>query len=92
MSKGLGVGERLEQAAFLRFEREDREERHGDDQEAEEQRRPDLARRVDDDLCTRLPGRSALEVFVRVLDHDDRRVDHRANGYGDAAKAHDVRA
>ena len=29
--EGLGVGERLEQPAFLRLQREDRQERHGDD-------------------------------------------------------------
>ena len=32
----------------------------------------------------------ALEMLVRVLDHDDRRVDHRADRDGDAAQAHDV--
>ena len=52
--EGLGVGERLEQAAFLRLEREDRQERHGDDQQAEEQRRPDLDRGLDQHLGSRL--------------------------------------
>jgi hypothetical protein len=31
-----------------------------------------------------------LEVFVRVLDHHDRRVDHRADRDRDAAQRHDV--
>ena len=39
-----------------------------------------------------LSGRRALQMLVRVLDHDDGRVDHRADGDGDAAQAHDVRA
>ena len=34
----------------------------------------------------------ALEVLVGVLDHDDDGVDHRADGDGDAAERHDVRA
>ena len=32
-----------------------------------------------------------FERLVRVLDHDDRRIDHRADGNGDAAERHDVR-
>ena len=52
--EGLGVGERLEQPPFLRFQREDRQERHGDDEQAEEQRRPDLDGRLDQDLDARL--------------------------------------
>ena len=36
--------------------------------------------------CRRQP----LQVLVRVLDHHDGRVDHRADGDGDAAQAHDV--
>ena len=32
-----------------------------------------------------------LDVFVRVLDHDDGSVDHRADCDGDAAQGHDVR-
>ena len=34
----------------------------------------------------------ALEVLVHVLDHHDRRVDHRADGDRDAAERHDVGA
>ena len=32
-------------------------------------------------------GGRPLQVLVGVLDHDDRRVDHRADGDGDAAEA-----
>ena len=39
--------------------------------------------------CAFLPG-VALQVLVRVLDHDDGGVDHRADGDGDAAERHDV--
>ena len=39
-----------------------------------------------------LSGRRALQMLVRVLDHDDGRVDHGADGDGDAAEAHDVGA
>jgi hypothetical protein len=34
-----------------------------------------------------LPG---FDLLVRVLDHDDGRIDHGANGDGDAAERHDV--
>ena len=37
-------------------------------------------------------GLCALEMLVRVFDHHDRRVDHRPDRNGDAAKAHDVGA
>ena len=36
-----------------------------------------------------LPG-SALQVLVRILDHDNRGIDHGADGDRDAAEAHDV--
>ena len=38
----------------------------------------------------RLLAAITLEVLVGILDHDDRRVDHGADGDGNAAKAHDV--
>ena len=40
----------------------------------------------------RLLALIALQMFVGVLDHDDDRVHHRADGDGDAAQRHDVRA
>jgi hypothetical protein len=60
MAECLGVGERLEQAAFLRFQRKDRQERHRDDQKAEEQRGANLGRRLDQHLGSWLFGRGAL--------------------------------
>ena len=45
-----------------------------------------------DDLLPRLRPGVVLQVLVGVLDHDDRRVDHGADGDRDAAEAHDVRA
>ena len=39
-----------------------------------------------------LSGRGALQMLVGVLDHHDGGVDHRADGDGDAAEAHDVGA
>ena len=53
IDKRLRPGERLEEPALLRLEREDREERHGDDQERHEERRPHLLRRFDDELPVR---------------------------------------
>ncbi len=90
--EGLGVGERLEQPAFLRFQREDRQEGDGDDEQAEEERGADLDRGLDQHLAARLARRRALKPLVGVLDHDDGGVDHRADGDGDAAEAHDVGA
>ena len=90
--EGLGVGERPEQATLLPLQREDRQEGDGDHEQAEEQRRPDLACRLDDDLDARLARGAAFEMLVRVLDHDDGGVDHGADRDGDAAQAHDVGA
>ena len=88
----LGERQRAEQASFLRFQREDRHERHGDDQQAEEQRRPDLRRRRNQDIDPRTARLGALQVLVRILDHHDCRIDHGADRNRDAAQAHDVGA
>ena len=90
--EGLGQRQRLEQPPFLVLQREHRQERHGDDGEAEEQRRPDLERRLGEDLRARCAGRGAFQMLVRVLDHHDRGVDHGAERDRDAAEAHDVGA
>ncbi len=58
----------------------------------EKTKRAHLRRGGDEDLDARLVLRRSLQVLVGVLDHDDGRVDHGANGDGDAAEAHDVRA
>ena len=87
---GLGVGQRLEHPPRLLAEGEDREEGDGDDQQRVEERRADFLGRSRDDLPVRLLAPVALQVLVGILDHDDRRIDHRADGDGDAAQAHDV--
>ena len=42
--------------------------------------------------ATRLVRRRALQVLVGVFNHDNGGVDHRTDGDGNAAKAHDVGA
>ena len=89
--EALRVGERLEEASRLPGEGEDGQERHRDDEEREEDGRPHLAARLDDDGETVRAGWCALEVLVRVLHEHDGRVDHGAYRDGDAAERHDVR-
>ena len=102
----LRVRERREKPSFLRLQREDGHERQRDDEQAEEERGPDLDRGVRDDrpplvdrrLRRRLPAVDdarvrvlpRLELLVRVLDHHDGRIDHRADRDRDAAERHDV--
>ena len=98
--EGLGERQRPEEPAFLSRQPEDRDERDGDDEEGEEERRPHLARRLDDDpqsfrgaeprgvdvRGSRVHARALpfpLEMLVDVLDHHDRRVDHRPDRDGD---------
>ena len=38
----------------------------------------------------RLLAAFKLDVFVGIFDHDDDRVDHGADGNGDATERHDV--
>jgi hypothetical protein len=95
---GLGKGERREEPSLLRFEREHRNEREGDDQQRNEKRRPDLRRRLADrapaflarERRARVRVMPGFEALVRVLDHHHRGVDHRADGDRDAAERHDV--
>ena len=90
--KRLGEGERTEEPAFLRFQREDRQEGDGDDEQTEEQCRPDLACGIDQDLHARLARFGPLQMLVGILDHDDGGIDHGAHGDGYTAEAHDVGA
>ena len=90
--EGLGVGERLEQPSLLRFQREDRQEGHGDDEQAEEERGADFDGGLHHDFMPLLAGRGAFQPLMRVLDHDDGGIHHRADGNSDAAEAHDVGA
>ena len=88
---GLGEGERREQPALLCLQGEYRQEADGDDEQREEQRRPDFLGRAAHDLPAILVrDRFTLEMFVHVLDHDNGRVHHGADGDGDAAERHDV--
>ena len=98
---GLGERERLEQPALGALEREDREERHRDHEQREEDRRPDLLHRRDHRGPPRrgalgrrrvapLAALPVVELLVDVLDDDDRRVDHRADRDHDPTERHDV--
>src|SRR3546814_18789005 len=60
---GFGKGERREQPALLSFEREHRDERQRDDQQAEEQRRADFGGGFGDDD----PAHLAVKMLVRVI-------------------------
>src|SRR3546814_19631293 len=72
--------------------REDRHERQRDDQQAEGKGWADLGGRIGDDrpaliVIELLAGMillPRLDLLVGILDHDDCRIDHRANRYGDA--------
>ncbi len=90
MEYGLGERQRLEQPPFLRLQREDRHEGDGDHQKGIEQRRAHFGCRGGDELPMRRLAAVALDVLVGVLDHDDGRVHHGADGDGDAAQRHDV--
>ena len=90
--KGFRIGERFEQSSFLIFECEDRQKRDHDHEQAEEQRRPYFRRRRDECCPARLARFEALDMLVRVFDHDDCRVHHGTESNGDAAEAHDVGA
>ena len=87
--EGLGVGERLEEAPRLAGQGEDRQEGDGDDEQREEDGRGHLTRRFGQELVAIGARRGVLELLVRGLDHDDLRVDRRADGDGDAAETHD---
>ena len=78
-------------------QRKHRNETHRDDQQREEQRPSHAFGGGNDDFEAFGVGRVAalflaemFKRFVRVLDHDDGRIHHRANGDGDAAQRHDV--
>src|SRR3546814_9436800 len=80
------------------FRSEHGHERQCDDEQAEEQRRADLDRGLSDDTPARasrkaLVGmlvRPSLDPLMRILDHHDRRIDHRADRDRDSPQGHDV--
>ena len=93
-AEGLRVGQRLEEAPLLGLQREDGEEGDRDHQQREEARASDLLHRADDDAPVVLLAVSLLpdlELLVRLLDHDDRRVHERAHRDRDPSQRHDVR-
>src|SRR2546427_11090980 len=81
--------ERPEQPPFLVLEREDRQERQGDDEQRHEERRSHLPGRSEHALPMR-SLRLRLDVFVQVLEPDDRGVDHRADRHRDPNETHDI--
>jgi hypothetical protein len=94
---GLGERQRREQATFLGLEREHRNERQRDHDQREEEGRPHFYGGIADQRPALAAARSpallrleSLEMLVHVLDHDDRRIHHRADGDGDPAERHDV--
>jgi hypothetical protein len=94
---GLGESERAEEPSFLGLQREDRKERHGDEKERPEERRPHLQRAFQHDgpAVPSLLDRFlllVLQVFVGILHQNDGRVDHGPDGDGESTQAHDVGA
>ena len=87
-------GQRLEQPSLLRLQGKNRQEGQGDHEQGEEARPSDLLDRFDQYFAIvalrafRLPS---LELLVRVLDDDDRRINESANRDRDSAERHDVR-
>ncbi|MDR8993814.1 hypothetical protein FEP57_05930 [Burkholderia multivorans] len=96
---GLRERQRREQLALLAFQREHRNERQRDDEKREEQCRPDLSCRSCDEFPALRGGHPCLgermlerfQVLVRVLDHHDGRIDHRADRDRDTTERHQVR-
>ena len=97
-SEGLGIGQGMEELAFLAGEQEDRHEGEDDDQHGEHQGPSDLGgggQGLVPDLGGGQPacqaGRGAFAVADDVLGHDDARIHQDADGDGDAGEGHDVR-
>ena len=95
---GLGERQRSEQATFLCFQREDRHEGQGDDQQREEQRGAHLHGGFGDHLPALFPDQlpvgmlvlPGLQLLVGVLNHHHGCIDHGAHGDGNPAQGHDV--
>ena len=91
--KRLGEGQRLEQAAFLRFKREHRQEGDGDDEQREEAGSPDFLYGRDHDLVivARTPFRiPVLQLLVCLLDNYDGRINHGSDSDSVSAERHDI--
>jgi len=86
---GDGDGERAEEASRNAGDRNEREKEDDRRDGGADQRHHDLAQGEARRLGGRLP---AIAVQNDVLDHDDRIVDHQADGRGQAAERHQVEA
>ena len=93
IAETLRVRERPEQPSCLALERQDRQKRNGNDQQREEARPGDLFDAAKNDRAHVLsPPRRIpfLQPSVRLLDHDDGRVDESPDGQRNPAEGHDV--
>src|SRR3546814_1571801 len=63
---GFGECERREESPFLALEREDRDEREGDDEEAEEERRPNFGGGLGDHAPRSEEHTSELQSLMRI--------------------------
>ena len=91
--KILGVRQRLEQSAFLRFQGQNRQERHRDNQQRKKTRAAHLLYRVNHHAVVILLPPRTLPLFQLLVDllHDyDRRIHHRTDCDGNASERHDV--
>ena len=78
---------------FDALQGEDRQERHRDHQQREEDTGTHLLHGLDEQRSTALGTAlavPALEFLVDILDEDDRSVDHRSDRHRDAPQRHDV--
>ena len=91
-------GQWPEQAPFLPFQGKNRNERQGDDQQADKQRRPYFHGSIGDDLpaggviylLARMLMVPLFQPFMRVFNHDDGRIHHRPDGNRDPPQRHNI--
>ena len=91
----LGVGQRLEKAAFLSLQGQHGQERNGDHQQCKEARSADFLHGIDDHPVVVFLSSGPLpffEVLVGLLHHHDGRIHHGADGNRNAAERHDIGA
>ncbi len=88
--EALGVGQRLEQPPFLRFEGQHRQKRHRDDQQRKEAGAGDLLDRAHHHFLV-VPAAAftfpLFQALVDLLDHHDGGIHQRADGNGNAGRA-----
>ena len=89
----LGPRQGAEEAPFLIHQSKDRQERDGNHQQREEDRRPHLEQRLQAhlvEIALAPSGLPELQLVVGIFDFDDRAVDKHAHGDGDAGERHEV--